>query len=140
MKDLYITIDGARIDLRRLDDNIANAIKSELDENKVVFEVTPNVWSGSANNLPKGIQAIYVSGSQNPIPITPGSEIAVAGELGFFRNDRGQDKAYRNLLVQSGSNDWFYGKEFKDFQGHHYGGSHPTGSIWQKIHPNWPKT
>ena len=140
MKDLYITIDGDRIDLRRLDGKIAGVIKNELDAGKVVFEVAAHFWSGSANNLPNGIQAMYVSGSQSPIRITPGSEIAVAGEVGFFRIDRGQQKVYRNLLVQSGSNCWFFGKEFKDFQGHYYSGSHPTGSIWEKIHPNWPNT
>ena len=49
----------------------------------------------------------------------------------------GQPKSYRYLLVQSGSNNWYYGEEFKKFTEHYYSGSHPTGSIWDKPHPKW---
>lgn len=140
MKDLYATIDGKRIELRKFDAQVAEGLTSGSNAGEILYELKQEYWSGADNNLPKGIQAIYVSGSKPQIPISPGSEIAVAGELAMFRTDNGQQKAYRNLLVISGSNDWFYGEEFKGFTDHHYSGSHPTGSIWGKKHPKWPET
>lgn len=140
MKDLYATIDGERVELRKFDAQIAKAIKSGSEAGEIVFEVKPEYWSGAANNLPKGVQAVYVSGSKPPISISPRNDIAVAGEIAIFRTEKGQQKAYRNLLVISGSNDFFYGEEFKDFPEHYYSGSHPTGSIWEKHHPKWPST
>lgn len=140
MKDLYIVIDGEPIGLREFDNQIAQSIKADMDAGRVVFAVDQSVWSGAANNLPNGIQAVYVSGSYPSIPVKQDSEIAVAGEVALFRVENGQQKAYRNLLVASGDNRWFYGSEFKDFPDHYYTGPHPTGSIWKKIHPDWPTT
>lgn len=140
MKDLYVKIGEQRIGLREFDGQIQASIKQGMEAGSVVFELNQSAWSGSESNLPQGVQGVYVSGSYPSIPVKAGSPIAVAGEVAFFRTDEGQQKAYRNLLVVSGSSQWFFGSEFKDFPEHYYSGSHPTGSIWQKMHPNWPKT
>src|SRR5439155_19504668 len=102
MKDLYIVIDGEPIGLREFDNQIAQSIKADMDAGRVVFEVSQSAWAGAANNLPNGIQAVYVSGSHPKVPIKQDSEIAVAGEVALFRVENGQQKAYRNLLVVSG--------------------------------------
>lgn len=139
MEKLYTTIDGEPVSLRELDPTITSAIKADVDRGSVVFELKQAYWSGAANNLPNGTTAVYVSGSHPPIPTKTGSEIKYAGELAVFRTDDGQEKAYRYLLVESG-NKWFYGSEFKKFPDHYYSGSYPTGSIWQRLHPNRPTT
>lgn len=138
MEKLYTTIDGEPVKLARFDSKIGDAIKADMDAGRVVFEVGSSYWSGSATNLPKGTTAVYVSGSYPQISVGPSNAIQYAGEVAVFRNDRGQDKSYRYLLVQSGANDWFYGEEFKKFPEHYYSGSYPTGSIWEKIHPKRP--
>lgn len=138
MDKLYITIDGEPVKLNPFDGRIAAAIKSDVEAGKVVFELKETYWSGSATRLPNNTKAVYVSGSQPNLPVSGCSGVAVAGEVAVFREQDGQQKAYRYLLAVSGSNEWFYGEEFKKFPDHYYSGSHPTGSIWQKIHPKWP--
>lgn len=130
MKDLYIVLNGEQIGLRKFDDIIGQSIDSGKAAGHTVFEVDKNIWSAANNNLPDGVKAVYVSGLNPPEPIKPESEIKVAGAVGLFREDQGQQKAYRNLLIQSGDSAWFYGNEFKNFPDHYYTGTHPTGSIW----------
>jgi hypothetical protein len=89
MEKLFIVIDGEPLKLTPFDAKIGSAIQSDIESGRVVFELKPAHWSGSANNLPKGIQAVFISGSKPQIPIAPGSEVAVAGEVAMFRNDNG---------------------------------------------------
>ena len=137
MDKLYTIIDGEPVKLTRFDNKIGSAIHADMEAGRVVFELKPAYWSGSANNLPYGTTAVFISGSYPQMPVKPGSDIKYAGEVGVFRTDQGQEKSYRYLLVESGSQ-WFYGEEFKNFPEHYYSGSYPTGSIWEKIHPKRP--
>ncbi len=138
MDKLYITIDGDAVKLNPFDSKINSAIQSDIEAGCVVFELKSSYWSGTTTNLPNNTNAVYISGSQPNIPVPGYSGIAVAGQVAVFREQNGQPKSYRYLLVQSGSKDWFYGEEFKNFPKHYYSGSHPTGSIWEKPHPKWP--
>lgn len=124
--------------LTPFDPKIEAAIQSDITAGKVLFELKPEFWSGAATNLPDNTQAVYISGSQPSVPIPKYGGIAAAGEMGVFRVQDGQQKSYRFMLVQSGSS-LFYGEEFKNYPDHYYSGAHPTGSIWEKIHPRWPK-
>lgn len=137
MEKLYITIEGEPVKLNPFDAKIAAAIKSDIEAGNVVFELKSSYWSGSATNLPDNAKAVYISGSQPNIPVPGYSGVALAGQVAVFREQNGQPKSYRYLLVQSGSNNWYYGEEFKKFTEHYYSGSHPTGSIWDKPHPKW---
>ena len=140
MDKLYITIDGDPVKLNPFDAKITDAIQADIDAGKVVFELKPQYWSGSANNLPNNTQAVYISGSQPEIPVPGYSGVSLAGQGAVFREQAGQQKSYRYLLVKDANNDLYYGEEFKTFPEHYYSGSHPTGSIWQKPHPKWPKS
>jgi hypothetical protein len=138
MPKLYLTIDGVPVKLAPLDPKIEAAIQSDITAGKVLFELKPEFWSGAANNLPNNTQAVYVSGSHPSVAIPNYGDIAAAGQLGVFREQEGQQKSYRFMLVESGSK-LFYGEEFKNYPDHYYSGNHPTGSIWEKMHPRWPK-
>jgi hypothetical protein len=138
MDKLYITIDGDPVKLNPFDGKIAAAIKADMDAGSVLFELKSCYWSGSATNLPDNTQAVYVSGSHPNVPISGYSGVEAAGQVAVFREQNGQQKSYRYLLVESGSGNFFYGEEFKKFPDHYYTGSHPTGSIWKKQHPKWP--
>ena len=137
MSKLYTTIDGEPVKLTRFDNKIESALQVDIEAGRIIFELEQTYWSGSATNLADGTTAVFISGSYPQIPVKPGSDIKYGGEMGVFRTDQGQDKSYRYLLVQSGSQ-WFYGEEFKDFPEHYYSGSYPTGSIWERIHPKRP--
>jgi hypothetical protein len=136
MKDLYVSLDGRRIELRKLDLKMGAEIWRGVTGNESVFEVKPEVWSAADNNLPAGIQAVYVSGAERTTPLNAQGSIQVVGELAQFRTDQaGQQKCYRSLLVGSGDNTLYYGSEFKNFPEHYYSGEHPTGDIWGRMHP-----
>jgi hypothetical protein len=139
MPKLYIIIDGVPVKLKAFDPKIEAAIQSEIAAGNVLFELKPEFWSGAATNLPDNTQAVYVSGSQPIVPLSKYEGIATVGEMGVFREQEGQQKSYRFMLVKSGSS-LFYGEEFKSYPDHYYCGTHPTGSIWSKLHPRWPKS
>jgi len=132
----YITIRGKPIKLNVFDAKIEAAIESDIDAGNILFELKRPYWSG-ATNLPNNVKAIYVSGSHPNVPVPGYDGLAVAGEVAVFREQGGQQKAYRYLLVQSGSGNFYYADQFKKFPDHYYSGSHPTGSIWHRPHPPW---
>ncbi len=136
MKDLYINLAGSRIDLRRVDFSVSTEIYHGLTGGQSVFEVKEQVWRAANFSLPEGTQAVFVSGYGGAVPLKHDGSVAIMGEMAQFRTDlAGQQKAYRTLLVSTGDNSLFYGREYKDFPAHYYQGTHPTGEIWGKIHP-----
>lgn len=136
MKDLYIALDGAAVPLRRLDFSLSTEIYKGLATQQTVFEVKPDIWQNTHSRLPEGTQAVYVSGYNPPVPLDLNGNAEIVAELANFRTDlAGQPKNYRTILVSTGDNSLFQGKEFKDYPLHWYQGTHPTGDIWGKMHP-----
>ncbi|MDI1337497.1 MAG: hypothetical protein PSU94_15045 [Lacunisphaera sp.] len=136
MKDLYINLDGRRIELRKADFGVSTEIYKGMIGGQSVFEVKDEVWRAANFSLPKGISGVYVSGYRDGVALTAAGTIKIVGELAAFRTDlAGQQKSYRTLLVSTGDNALFYGEEYKDYPQHYYSGAHPTGDIWGKIHP-----
>jgi hypothetical protein len=136
MKDLYINLDGRRIELRKVDFGLSTEVYKGMTDGQSVFEVKEEVWRAANFNLPKGIDGVYVSGYQNGVALNAAGSIKIVGELAAFRTDlAGQQKSYRTLLVSTGAYSLFYGEEYKDYPQHYYSGAHPTGEIWSKIHP-----
>jgi hypothetical protein len=136
MKDLYIALDGAPVPLRRLDFTLSAEIYKGLATQQSVFEVKEEIWRQGNSKLPNGTQAVFVSGYNPPVSLDPQANAKIVGELANFRTDlAGQPKNYRTILVSTGDNSLFQGKEFKDYPLHWYQGAHPTGDIWGKIHP-----
>lgn len=138
MDKLYITINGSPVKLSRIDQGIEAAIQSDIAAGGVVFELKSEYWSVATGGLPENPKAVYISGSHPSVPIVSYPDVTAFGQMAVFREQEGQQKSYRFLLVESG-NELFYGQEFKKFPEHYYSGSHPTGSIWTKNHPQWPK-
>jgi len=136
MKDLYINLDGRRIELRKADFGVSTEIYKGMTGGQSVFEVKDEVWRAASFNLPKGIDGVYVSGYRNGVALNAAGSIKIVGELAAFRTDlAGQQKNYRTLLVSTGDHALFYGEEHKDYPQHYYAGAHPTGEIWDKVHP-----
>ncbi|MDI1247251.1 MAG: hypothetical protein PSV13_00065 [Lacunisphaera sp.] len=136
MKDLYINLDGRRIELRKADFGVSTEIYKGMTGGQSVFEVKDEVWRAANFSLPKGIDGVYVSGYRDGVALTPAGTIKIVGELAAFRTDlAGQQKSYRTLLVSTGDSALFYGEEYKDYPQHYYAGAHPTGEIWGKVHP-----
>jgi hypothetical protein len=136
MKDLYINLDGRRIELRKADFGVSAEIYKGMTGGQSVFEVKDEIWRAASFNLPNGIDGVYVSGYQKGVAVNAAGSIRIVGELAAFRTDlAGQQKSYRTLLVSTGNNSIFYGEEFKDYPQHYYVGAHPTGEIWGKLHP-----
>jgi len=136
VKDLFIAIAETQVKLKKLDFGISTEIYKGLNGNQTVFEVKPEFWNSGQIGLPYGTKAVYVSGYSEGVSVNASGNIQLLGEMAQFRTDlAGQQKSYRTILVTTGDNSMFYGREYKDYSGHYYSGQHPTGDIWAKVHP-----